>query len=66
MPQNLRDGFVREGMNRVVRAGAGVRAVGLTRTKVRHNQASNLPLRNVEALQQGNCCRVLARIWDKN
>jgi hypothetical protein len=36
IPQNLRDGFVREGMNRVVRAGIGVRAVALTRTKVRY------------------------------
>ena len=52
-------------MNRVVRAGAGVRTVALTRTKVRHNQASNLLPRNVEALQQSNCSRVLSRIWVK-
>jgi hypothetical protein len=34
IPQNLQDGFVREGMNRVVREGAGVWTVALTRTKV--------------------------------
>jgi hypothetical protein len=33
IPENLRDGFVWKGMNRVVRAGAGVRTVALSQTK---------------------------------